>query len=250
MRAVRRRCAVAWRQGEEPGTTPGGASDGAGDGREARIGRALPVKAIGRDGDGVALAVIVANEHRAGFELAPGRAAMACQTVQESQAFPIKAAEGLLLQAASHRSPQQVLAQSRRRCSSEHHPPAPPKGIKWKRPDARDLGLDRGRVGPVLPHGYALGTAAASAEFLPATIRYTRSPSVFSDSSRSPSFLRTTAAKKPRTVCGCQPVEPMTVAIVAPFGRATAQAPALASNSLALGDGRSGCGPPSNVPWM
>src|SRR5438045_3139155 len=60
-------------------------------------GRALPVKAIGRDGDGVALAVIVANEHRAGFELAPGRAAMACQTVQESQAFPIKAAEGLLL---------------------------------------------------------------------------------------------------------------------------------------------------------
>jgi hypothetical protein len=30
-------------------------------------------------------------------------------------------------------------------------------------------------------------------------IRYTRSPSVFSDSSRSPSFLRTTAARKPRT---------------------------------------------------
>jgi hypothetical protein len=28
---------------------------------------------------------------------------------------------------------------------------------------------------------------------LPATIRYTRSPSVFSDSSLSPSFLRTTA---------------------------------------------------------
>jgi hypothetical protein len=95
IRAVRRRCAVASRQGEEPGTTPGGAGDGAGDGREARIGRALPVKAIGRDGDGVALAVIVANEHRAGFELAPGRAAVACQTLQEPQAFPIEAAEGL-----------------------------------------------------------------------------------------------------------------------------------------------------------
>jgi hypothetical protein len=27
---------------------------------------------IGGDGDGVALAVIVANKHRAGFELAPG----------------------------------------------------------------------------------------------------------------------------------------------------------------------------------
>ena len=47
------------------------------------------------------------------------------------------------------------------------------------------------------------GSAVAS---LPATIRYTRSPSVFSDSSLSPSFLRTTPAKNPRTECGCQPV--------------------------------------------
>jgi hypothetical protein len=38
-------------------------------------------------------------------------------------------------------------------------------------------------------------------------MRYTRSPSDFSDSSLSASFLRTTAAKNPRTVCGCQPVE-------------------------------------------
>jgi len=111
----RRWCAVASRQGEEPRTTPGGAGDGAGDGREDRISRALPVKSIGRDGDDVALALIIANEHRAGFELTPGRAAVACQTVQEPQAFPIKAAEGLLLQAASQHSPQQVLAQGRRR---------------------------------------------------------------------------------------------------------------------------------------
>src|SRR5262245_34442213 len=50
-------------------------------------------------------------------------------------------------------------------------------------------------------------------------MRYTRSPSVFSDSSLSASFLRTTAAKNPRTVCGCQPVEVMIAAIVAPLGR-------------------------------
>jgi hypothetical protein len=50
-------------------------------------------------------------------------------------------------------------------------------------------------------------------------IRYTRSPSVFSDSSLSASFLRTTAAKKPCTECGCQPVEVMIVAMVAPLGR-------------------------------
>jgi hypothetical protein len=99
----------------------------------------------------VALAVIVANEHRAGFELAPGQAAVARQAIQEREAFPIQAAKGLFLQAPSDHSPQQVLAQSRRRRSSEHRPPASPKGIKRKRAQASDVGLDRGR-----PHGYAL----------------------------------------------------------------------------------------------
>jgi hypothetical protein len=36
--------------------------------------------------------------------------------------------------------------------------------------------------------------------------RYQRSPSVFSDSSLSLSFLRTTPAKNPRTLCCCHPV--------------------------------------------
>jgi hypothetical protein len=34
-----------------------------------------------------------------------------------------------------------------------------------------------------------------------------------------PSFLRTTPAKNPRTECGCQPVEAMMPAMVAPLGR-------------------------------
>src|SRR5258708_18141330 len=84
------RGAVSWREGKEPRTTPGGAGDGAGDGGQARIRRALPVEAIGDDGDGVALALIIANEHRSGLEMAPGRAAVARQTLQETQAFPIK----------------------------------------------------------------------------------------------------------------------------------------------------------------
>src|SRR5262245_6667440 len=59
-------------------------------------------------------------------------------------------------------------------------------------------------------------------------MRYTRSPSVFSDSSLSASFLRTTAAKNPRTVCGCQPVEVMIAAMVAPLGwRSSPQHPRL-----------------------
>src|SRR5207245_4911231 len=85
---------VSSREGKEPRTTPGGAGDGAGDGGQARISRALPVEAIGDDGDGVALALIVANEHRAGLEAAPWRAAVPRQPVQEPQAFPIKSPKG------------------------------------------------------------------------------------------------------------------------------------------------------------
>src|SRR5260370_15060103 len=69
------RGAVSAREGKEPRTTPGGAGDGAGDGGQARISRALPVEAIGADSDGVALALIVDTEHRAGLQAAPWPAA-------------------------------------------------------------------------------------------------------------------------------------------------------------------------------
>jgi hypothetical protein len=105
----------------------------------------------------VTLALIIANEHRAELEVTPGRAAVTRQSVQELEAFPIKPAKGLLLQAISNHSPQEVFAQSRGRGSSKHQPPAPPKRIKRKRPQVSDFGLDRGHLCPLLPHGYALG---------------------------------------------------------------------------------------------
>jgi hypothetical protein len=82
---------------------------------------------------------------------------MTRQTVQEPEALPIKPAKGLLLHAPGNHSPQQALAQSRRRRLSEHRPPAPPKGIERKRAQARDLGLDCGRLYTLVLHGYALG---------------------------------------------------------------------------------------------
>src|SRR6516225_7736817 len=45
-----------------------------------------------------------------------------------------------------------------------------------------------------------------------------RAPSIFCDVSVKPSFLRTTAAKKPRTECCCHPVAFMMAAIVVPLG--------------------------------
>src|SRR5436190_3079743 len=136
------RGAVSSREGKEPRTTPGGAGDGAGDGGQARIRRALPVEAIADDGDGVALALIVANEHRAGLEAAAWRAAVPRQPVQEPQAFPIKPAKGPLLQAIRDHSPQEVLAQSCWWGSSEGHPPVAPKRVKRKRTQMSNLGLD------------------------------------------------------------------------------------------------------------
>src|SRR6516164_7450445 len=224
--ALLRRCtlmaasrgAVCWREGKEPRTTPGGAGDGARDGGQARVSRALPIEAIGDHGDSVAPALIVANEHGAGLEAAPWRAAVSRQPVQEPQAFPIKPAKGPLLQAISDHAPQQVLAQIYWRGSPEGHAPVSPKRVKDKRAQMSNVGIDCGRVCRMRPQGYALGTLVASPEAGSATIRYTRSPSLFSDSSLSPSFLRTTEARKARTVCGCQPVERVTVAMLAPLG--------------------------------
>ena len=79
----------------------------------------------------------------------------------------------------------------------------------------------RTNVAPALRHDHALGwTAVASVAMGPGpAMRYTRPSSVFSDARLSPSFLRTTPAKNPRTECGCQPVISVMLAIVAPFGR-------------------------------
>src|SRR5467141_3508490 len=49
-------------------------------------------------------------------------------------------------------------------------------------------------------------------------MRYTRPLSVCSETRLSPSFLRTTPARKPRTECCCQSVAVMIAAIVAPAG--------------------------------
>src|SRR5262249_20707206 len=124
--------------------------------------RALPVEAIADDGDGVALALIVANEHRAGLEAAPWRAAVPRQAVKEPQAFPIKPAKGPLLQAISDHSPQQVLAQICCRGSSEDHAPVSPKRVTRKRAQMRNLGLDRGRVCRVPPCAQTLHRGGSS----------------------------------------------------------------------------------------
>jgi hypothetical protein len=104
-------------------------------------------------------ALHLANATDADWGISRRRRGFGCHrpSTYRSGEIPIKPAKGLFLHAPGNHSPQQVLAQTRRRRSSEDRPPAPPKGIKRKRAQARDLGFDRGRLYPLLPHGYALG---------------------------------------------------------------------------------------------
>src|SRR5882757_3899675 len=78
---------------KKSGAAPGRAGDGARNRRETGIGRSLPVEAIAPDGDGVALAMIVADQHRPRFKGPTRWATLSCQTVEERQTVAIKTAE-------------------------------------------------------------------------------------------------------------------------------------------------------------
>jgi hypothetical protein len=158
----------ATKEAEESGSAPSRAGDGACYRRQAGIAPSLPIEeAIAGDRDGVALSLIVADQYRPDFELPRPRASLTCQGVEEHQACTIETAEGQLLHSARDHSRQQVFAQSRRRGSTERHPPAAPKRIRSACPQPLDLSLDRGRVRPLRAHDHALGAAAV----LPLAIR-------------------------------------------------------------------------------
>jgi hypothetical protein len=107
----------------------------------------------------VAPALVLANEHGPGFELATWQALLKREVFQEPQAVAIKTAKSSLLQARGNHATQQVLAQTSGGHTSEHQPPLPPQGIEPERTDALDLGRDRGRLSPA-PHDQALSWAA------------------------------------------------------------------------------------------
>ena len=147
-------------QGKEARSTPGRAGDGASDRGEAPICDSLPVEAVADGRDGVAPALILANEDGPGFELARWRAVVSREALQEPQAVAIKAAKSSLLQPRGNHPTQQVLAQAGGGHPSEHQPPLPPQRVDLQRTDAIDLGRDRGRFSPAPPHDQALGWVA------------------------------------------------------------------------------------------
>src|SRR5258705_6781169 len=78
--------------------------------------------------------------------------------------------------------------------------------------------LDHCDVSSASLQAACLARSAAADKALLSLMRYTRPSSVCSETRLSPSFLRTTPARKPRTECCCHPVAVTRDAIVAPAG--------------------------------
>ena len=97
-------------QGKEARSTPGRAGDGASDRGEAPICDSLPVEAVADGGDGVAPALILANEDGPRFELARWQAVVSREALQEPQAVAIKAAKSSLLQARGNPTVREAAA--------------------------------------------------------------------------------------------------------------------------------------------
>src|SRR5580698_7064785 len=123
---------VSWGgvDGEKTWTVPNRAGNGPRDRRQAGIGGALPDIALGRDRDGVAAALILANQHGPDLEvaLAPAGAVAAGEAVQQFEGGAVERAEGLLLDPVGDHPPQQVYAQAPGQRASELGLPAPPQG--------------------------------------------------------------------------------------------------------------------------
>src|SRR5271169_374426 len=86
-------------QGEEARSAPGRAGDGPGDCRQAGIEVSLPDIAVGPDRDGVAPALIVADQHGADLEVTLGWAGAiaAGEAVQEFERGTVECAKRFFL---------------------------------------------------------------------------------------------------------------------------------------------------------
>ena len=124
----------------------------------------LPLEAVADGRDGMAPALILANEYGPGFELAPWQALVWHEAFQEPQAVAIKTAKSSLLQARGNHATQQVLAQTSGGHASEHQLPLPPQRIEPERTDAIDFGRDRGRLSPAPAPNQTPGRATAESD--------------------------------------------------------------------------------------
>src|SRR6202030_2364230 len=128
---------------EEARAAPGGAGNRPRNGREALVRAVAPEETIRHNRHGVALALIFAHEHGAGFE-SPGAICCALvapgEAVQELCAVCIKPAEGLLLEVPADEAGDEVLGEGAWRRRPKRPAPEGAKLVEAERPHAVDLG--------------------------------------------------------------------------------------------------------------
>jgi len=176
------------------------AGDGAGDGGQARIGRAPASRAIGDDGDGVALALIVANNDTVpGLSgvVASRRSASPSKNLRLSRSSRQRPAPAGHKRSFAPTGPARLLAGS-----SEDHAPVSPKA-RQAQASGNEQSRPRSRPGFVAcPRMATIGTFVASRKpcrqqsDTPLAVRVLRLQP-------EPELLAPTAARKARTVCGC-----------------------------------------------
>ena len=143
--------------------------------------------------------------------------------LQKTDGFRIKIAESVGLQPVDQNPVARGAGEDGRAQVYERLPPSAPAG-----PSDRDRANARSRLpgilkcacfsfapcGPCRRPGAKLGQPLI---VFPSLIRYMRPASPASETRFSPSFLRTTPDKNPRTECCCHPVAFAIASIVAPF---------------------------------
>jgi hypothetical protein len=152
------------------------------DRRKAGIGLLPPLESVWHDCNGVALPVILPDQHRASFEPPTefARFFSACEPVEKFYRFPIEAAQSFLLDAVSDHVAKNALGQAFGWRDAERETPPRAKGVDAEGFYFVDLGLDHSGINIPLIHSYAaFGSEGAAPRDLPldglATVtRYTR----------------------------------------------------------------------------
>ena len=158
-------------QTKEPGAVPAGAGDGERHLGQARIGLAIPGKALGQHSDPMHPPIPFPGQHGAGSDIcdhpavihrAFARGLRRRRIVEKALALAVQIAEMIGLQPIGQHAKQEMPRQVRGRLPPEHVVPSGAKRAGVEIAQARNLDVERLRsgAGPTFTRGMASGRAA------------------------------------------------------------------------------------------
>ena len=148
-------CFAGRSKAEKARAVPARAGNGVCDHRKTGIRSVAPEESLGRDSDGVPLALVFAHENGASLETAVQIIVLfaASQSIQQLRSDPVKTTESFLLDSVGEHSADQVFRERFWWSGPEHHGPALTQRVDAEGPYTVDLGLNRSSVDHPLIHG-------------------------------------------------------------------------------------------------